>query len=554
MRVRSLPSLVIRSLRRAAGAVTAPRLAVVLLAVALPALFLPSIQAAAKPATQLTATQPTATQPTATKAADQELAWTADDSMIAYKSAPESATAGPATIVFENSTATGNTTGMTHTLTFDTSTPGYNHDVSLNIIASPFDADGGRHVALVNLTPGKYRYSCVIPGHGQMVGELVVTEGGGEDTTAPQVSAQVTGDQDENGGYVGAATVTISASDTESGVDTVEYALDGGPYAAYSAPVSVNVPGAHTVTFRATDKAGNTSAVGSVAFTVVAPQEEDTTPPQVSAVLSGRQDSSGTYLGSATVTLTASDVGSGVDTVEYSLDGQPFAVYTQPLPVAQPGAHSLSYRATDKAGNTSLVGSVAFTVKAAQNEDTTPPQVSAVLSGQQDSAGNYVGSATVLLSVSDTQSGVATLEYSLDGEAYTEYPSPVSVTRAGAHTFSYRATDKAGNTSPVATLRFTVVSPEDDTTLPQVSAAITGTQDWAWNYVGAATVKLTASDVGSGLDTVEYSLDGQPFAAYAQPLRVDQPGAHTLSYRATDKAGNMAVGTATFMIVEPGGE
>jgi hypothetical protein len=549
MRVRSLPSLVIRSLRRAAGAVTAPRLAVVLLAVALPALFLPSIQAAAKPGTRLTATQPTAT-----KAADQELTWTADDSMIAYKSAPESATAGPATIVFENSTATGNTTGMTHTLTFDTSTPGYNHDVSLNIIASPFDADGGRHVAQVNLTPGKYRYSCVIPGHGQMVGELVVTEGGGEDTTAPQVSAQVTGDQDENGGYVGAATVTISASDTESGVDTVEYALDGGPYAAYSAPVSVNVPGAHTVTFRATDKAGNTSAVGSVAFTVVAPQEEDTTPPEVTGQVTGDRNEDGEYVGAATVTLTATDSGSGVDTVEYSLDGQPYAVYTEPLSVDQPGAHTLAYRATDKAGNTSPVGTATFTVAPSQGGDTTPPQVSAQLSGQQDSAGNYVGSATVMLSVNDTESGVDTLEYSLDGGPYTEYPSPVSVTQAGAHTLAYRATDKAGNTSPVATLRFTVVRPEDDTTLPQVSAALTGSMDWAWNYVGSATVKLTASDVGSGLDTVEYSLDGQPFAAYTKPLTVDQPGEHTLAYRATDKAGNMAVGTATFMIVEAGGE
>ncbi|MFC7585507.1 hypothetical protein ACFQYP_18525 [Nonomuraea antimicrobica] len=138
-----LSSLVIRALRRASGAVTAPRLAVALLAVALPALFLTSFQAAAQPRTQLTAAQ----------AADQVLTWTADDSMTAYKSAPESATAGPATIVFENSAATGNTTGMTHTLTFDTSTPGYNHDVSLNIIASPFDANGGRHIAQVNLTP-----------------------------------------------------------------------------------------------------------------------------------------------------------------------------------------------------------------------------------------------------------------------------------------------------------------------------------------------------------------------------------------------------------------
>ncbi|MFC6525034.1 OmpL47-type beta-barrel domain-containing protein [Nonomuraea rubra] len=435
-----------RALRRA----SAPRLAFLLLAVALPALFLSSVQADARPRTQLTAAQ----------AADQVLTWTADDSMTAYRSAPESATAGPTTIVFENSAATGNTTGMTHTLTFDTSTPGYNHDVSLNIIASPFDADGGRHIAQVNLTPGKYRYTCVIPGHGQMTGEFVVTEGGNEDTTAPQVSAQVAGDQDADGNYVGAATVTVSASDTESGVDTVEYALDGGEFVAYSAPVSVNQVGAHTVTFRATDKAGNTSPVGSVTFTVTAPQEED----------------------------------------------------------------------------------------------TTPPQVSAQLSGQQDSAGNYVGSATVMISVSDTESGVATVEYSLDGGPYTEYPSPVSVTQAGAHTLSYRATDKAGNTTPVATLRFTVVAPEDDTTLPQVSAAITGTQDWAWNYVGSATVKLTASDVGSGLDTVEYSLDGQPFAAYTRPLSVNQPGAHTLSYRATDKAGNMSVGTAKFMIVEVGGE
>ncbi|MFC5828412.1 OmpL47-type beta-barrel domain-containing protein [Nonomuraea insulae] len=534
----------IRALRRASGAVKAPRLAVVLLAVALPALFLSSVQAAAQPRTQLTAAQ----------AADQVLTWTADDSMTAYKSAPESATAGPATIVFENSAATGNTTGMTHTLTFDTSTPGYNHDVSLNIIASPFDADGGRHIAQVNLTPGKYRYHCVIPGHGQMTGELVVTEGGGEDTTAPQVSAQVAGDQDADGNYVGAATVTVSASDTESGVDTVEYALDGGEFAAYSAPVSVNQVGAHTVTFRATDKAGNTSPVGSVKFTVVAPQEEDTTPPEVTGEVTGDRDADGNYVGAATVTVTASDAGSGVDTVEYSLDGQPFAAYTQPLSVNQPGAHTVTFRATDKAGNTSPVDSVEFTVASSQEKDTTPPQVSAQLSGQQDSAGNYVGSATVMISVSDTESGVATVEYLLDGGPYTEYPSPVSVNQAGAHTLSYRATDKAGNTSPVATLRFTVVAPEDDTTLPQVSAAITGTQDWAWNYVGSATVKLTASDVGSGLDTVEYSLDGQPFAAYTQPLSVNQPGAHTLSYRATDKAGNMSVGTAKFMIVKAGGE
>ncbi|MEW1842177.1 chitobiase/beta-hexosaminidase C-terminal domain-containing protein, partial [Nonomuraea angiospora] len=116
----------------------------------------------------------------------------------------------------------------------------------------------------------------------------------------------------------------------------------------------------------------------------------------------------------------------------------------------------------------------------------------------------------------------------------------------------YRATDKAGNTSPVGSVTFTVAAPPgQDTTPPQVTAQITGNMDWAWNYVGSATVTLTATDAGSGVDTVEYSLDGQPYAVYARPLAVSQPGAHTVTYRATDKAGNTsAVGTARFMLVK----
>ncbi|HET6480292.1 MAG TPA: plastocyanin/azurin family copper-binding protein, partial [Actinoplanes sp.] len=110
-------------------------------------------------------------------AAAQTLTWTTDDQITRYKSFPTQAVAGATTIVFENSAATGNTTGMPHTLTFDTSTEGYNHDVNLNILANPFDPQGGRHEATVTLTPGRYRYFCSIPGHGQMVGEFVVTDG-----------------------------------------------------------------------------------------------------------------------------------------------------------------------------------------------------------------------------------------------------------------------------------------------------------------------------------------------------------------------------------------
>jgi hypothetical protein len=104
----------------------------------------------------------------------------------------------------------------------------------------------------------------------------------------------------------------------------------------------------------------------------------------------------------------------------------------------------------------------------------------------------------------------------------------------------------------VGSVSFTVVPPPTgDTTPPQVSASVTGNQDWAWNYVGFATVTFSAQDSGSGVDTVEYSVDGQPYAVYTKPLNIDQPGQHTVHYRATDNAGNTSdVQTAQFAVVE----
>ncbi|MEK8145769.1 hypothetical protein NKH18_44535 [Streptomyces sp. M10(2022)] len=86
-------------------------------------------------------------------AADQVLNWTAGDPIDRYLTVPETAVAGPATLVFENSEATGNTTSMPHTLTFSVSDPEYNNDVPVNILANPGDSEGGKHSVEVTLTP-----------------------------------------------------------------------------------------------------------------------------------------------------------------------------------------------------------------------------------------------------------------------------------------------------------------------------------------------------------------------------------------------------------------
>ncbi|WP_345942196.1 plastocyanin/azurin family copper-binding protein [Streptomyces sp. SID2888] len=399
--------------------------------------------------------------------AAQVLTWTAGDDYMSYTSAPTTAVAGPATIVFENSAATGNTTGLPHTLTFDVSGSGYNNDVSLNIQASPFDSDGGRHTAEVVLTPGVYHYFCAMPGHQMMSGELVVTAASGEDTTAPETSATVSGTKDASGDYVDSATVTITASDAESGVATIEYSLDDAAFAPYSEPVEVTGAGRHSLAYRATDTAGNTSPVKTLEFTVVTTAPEDTTPPETSATVSGTKDDSGNFVGTATVTVTASDAESGVAGIEYSLDGAAYAPYPAPVEVSDTGPHTLAYRATDKAGNTSPVKSVEFTVVAAPPEDRTPPEVSASVSGTKNDSGDYIGSATVTVTASDAGSGVAGIEYSLDGGPYLGYSAPVVIDRAGSHTVLYRAGDKAGNTSAPQSLSLTVVDARPPADCPE---------------------------------------------------------------------------------------
>lgn len=395
--------------------------------------------------------------------AAQVLTWTAGDDITKYASAPATAVAGTTTIVFENSTATGNTTGMPHTLTFDTSDPEFNNDVQLNILANPNDDQGGKHTAEVTLTPGRYRYYCTIPGHGQMQGILVVTEGGGEDTTAPEASAHVSGTQNTQGQYVGSASVAIHATDEEggSGVDRVEYAVgDAGAWQPYTTPVVVDQVGDHKIRYRALDKAGNVSAEKDVAFTVVAPQSDDTTAPETSAGVSGEQNPDGTYVGMATVTVSASDTGSGVNTIEYALGSGAWQPYTAPVMVHEVGRHTVRYRATDKAGNVAAEKSVQFTVVAASQPDTTAPVTGVSVEGTRNSDGAYVGNAEVTVTATDEHhgSGVDRIEYSLDGGPYLAYGAPVVVDRAGTHTLAYRATDKAGNTSEARTVTFTVVS------------------------------------------------------------------------------------------------
>jgi hypothetical protein len=141
----------------------------------------------------------------------------------------------------------------------------------------------------------------------------------------------------------------------------------------------------------------------------------------------------------------------------------------------------------------------------------------------------------------------------------------------GVHTFQVRARDAAGNVDPTpATYTWTVTRmPVMDTTPPTVGCSATPNMLWPPNNrLVAVTVALTASDPGT-TDAVTVTLvsvtsnesgtadDIQGWVIGTDDrggqLRAERAGGgngrvYTLTYRATDIAGNSANGTCTVTV------
>ncbi|MFU8875673.1 ThuA domain-containing protein [Micromonospora sp. SL4-19] len=265
----------------------------------------------------------------------------------------------------------------------------------------------------------------------------------------------------------------------------------------------------------------------------------DRTPPTVTATLEPAvaDGNSGWYVSSPMVKITAVDQkgGSGIDKVEYKLDDADWAVATDAVAIEADGEHTVQYRATDKAGNTSPVGTI--TVK----RDATAPATTATHEAANN-AGWHRGDIAVTLTATDTTSGVAATEYQLDSGAWTAYTGPVIVTGDGTHKLAYRSTDKAGNVEAAAAKTFKI-----DNTAPSVSVSgIANGQSYGDS--GQPTVGWTATDAGSGVATTSATLDGTAIDVGTLSLWTLPLGEHTLVVTAVDSAGNRTTETVRFQV------
>jgi endo-1,4-beta-xylanase len=179
-------------------------------------------------------------------------------------------------------------------------------------------------------------------------------------------------------------------------------------------------------------------------------------------------------------------------------------------------------------------------------KDITPPVTTATVSPAQPDGQNgwYVHPVTIVLSASDSLSGVAKTEYSLDGGAsWLKYTGPVTVDQDSKYTVAYRSTDNAGNVEAAHKISFNL-----DRVAPAitVSGVVYGSVlDDSGNVKPAFNVTDDLSGVDNSKTTATldtYSVQsGTSIPLYTLPL-----GAHTLIITANDRAGNAGSHTIVF--------
>ena len=338
------------------------------------------------------------------------------------------------------------------------------------------------------------------------------------DTVAPVTKASYSPAPGSSGWNNTPVTVTLSATDNLSGVNLIDYWLDNaGAGTYYNGPFSISTTGKHTVYFQSTDNAGNVEAVKKLDVKV------DVTPPVTVATPSPAANSNGWNKSTVKVTLSATDVGSGVANTTYWLDNPNCSVipfkgfalcqtYTAPFSVSATGKHTVYFNSVDKAGN------VETTKTLAVNIDEAAPVTKASLGGVQVGS-VYQSTVTVTLTVSDDLSGVAATYYTLDGGSKTQYPGSFMISTVGTHTLDYWSVDNAGNKEKKNVDTFAIAS-STTTTLTSspnpsvngqtvtlkatVAATDPGTPTGTVTFVNGATV-LGAATVSSGVATLTTS-------------------------------------------------
>jgi hypothetical protein len=212
----------------------------------------------------------------------------------------------------------------------------------------------------------------------------------------------------------GSSSISVNLGETfnDPGATAVD-SVDGSVSVTTSGIVDTNTLGTYIIRYNAVDSAGNQAIEVRRVVTVV-----DTTPPVI------------TLLGSSTISINEGDTFTdpGATAID-NVDGSVSVTISGSVDTSRPDTYIIRYNAVDSAGNQATEVTRVVTVV-----DTTPPVIT------------LSGSSSISVNLGETFNDPgATAVDSVDGSVSVTSSGSVDTSRVGTYIITYNAIDSAGN-------------------------------------------------------------------------------------------------------------
>lgn len=236
----------------------------------------------------------------------------------------------------------------------------------------------------------------------------------------------------------------------------------------------------------------------------------DSVAPTTTIILKGTLGQNGWYISDVTVTLSATDTGSGVARTEYSLNGITWSTYSEPFTISDEGVSAVYYRSVDNAGNIEV---------AKQADIKIDKSIPFIYIGAPGNGFEYKLNQLILAQwiTNDYISSI----FSASGT--TEVGQPIDTTSLGSKSFIVTTKDYAGHEATQTATYFVrydyvgVLEPinQDGSSIYEIGSGRTipvkfHLKDANDNYISTAAAKLylaKISDTVTGTDVEAVSTD-----------------------------------------------
>lgn len=328
--------------------------------------------------------------------------------------------------------------------------------------------------------------------------------------------------------------LTLHSKDAQSGTESVYFSIDGSAYSKYTQPITFTQEKEYKIKYFSVDNVGNDEPEHEIVlvydnsspvtnYTVTVDEHEK--------VLSARSK----------IELKAEDKGIGLNKIFYKLDDNKEVTYQTPIIATylSQGEHSITYYATDKAGNREQEQVYTFYI-----DKTAPTIIEEVIAKTFFANGKEFasGKAQLKLTAFDNKAGIKEIRYRINGGDYQIYEKPVFLTHtAGNLVIESYAVDNVNNSSQAQSANQKSALPYIDLSGPSLKYNFTGPVFTARDTIfisNKTKITLRAIDQEAGINRIEYRIDGKDYLTFSEPFNINDEGVHTIEYIGYDNVEN----------------